>query len=122
MIQVEDLERFQSVVAFAKRHNLVPDLCRNLEFLGKYANGPGCTYDRTTGRNTLCKLGYDFAPYSFGFLVLAQKVDEPFQPWFNGGLIYSGPLDDDHVVNSDGSFPSLCVDIGKPKIGWRVHT
>lgn len=123
MLVVQDPEYFAEVVAFAKRHNLVPDLCRNLEWWGKYANGEGCTYDRALGRDTRVLLFKDHcrAPMSFEFVVQRKREGEDFTPWFAGGLMYQGPLDDGDAVLLNGSAPSFTVSLSN-KAGWSSHT
>jgi hypothetical protein len=66
-----------------------------------------------------CLLYGDFAPHSFGFshFVLPAYASSGKRTFsYNGGLIYSGP-----GCAGDGSFPSLCVNLGDGT-GWFCHT
>lgn len=63
------------------------------------------------------EIGYDFAPYSFSFVMLHDGKRD-----MNGGFIYAGP-----GAPGDGSFPSLSVNLSyvtgnAPTHSWSIHT
>ena len=93
---------------FAVDYDCATQLLDELLYLGTYADG-------NVNAGTTCELYPDFAPNSFAFLMRHKDG----KPWFNGGLIYSGP---GQPLN--GSFPALTVGIGidSSKHGWSVHT
>jgi len=118
-------QHFKAVCTAAKEMNAIPALCRRLDYLGNYACSDGEKVDTT---RTQCRLCYDSAPLSFGFMMYRRKnltdsvtgkTEIVYESWFTGGLIYSGP--DQRL---DGSFPAFCVGIGidHSKPGWSVHT
>lgn len=78
-------------------------LTERLEYLATYAGGEGT-----------CELHNDVAPQSFEFLM--RRADGT--PWFNGGLIYSGP-----GMPADGTGPALTVSLTvESGHSWSVHT
>lgn len=80
-------------------------LARGLLYLHNY-------YKREETKTTL---GYDFAPFSFSFLISKIKEDGTLAPWFNGGLIFHG------LEDYAGGGPNFCVSLdGRP--GWQIHT
>lgn len=101
-LQILDQEYFDEVLTVAAEKGSLSQLHEQLDFLENYG-GEG---------QSICKLGRDFAPYSFSFAM--YRRDGRF--WFNGGLIYQG---DDSLA--DGGFPSLTVNL-HTKTGWFVHT
>ena len=119
MITITDRVHFKTVVAFAKRHHLLHQLARSLEYLGGQRN---CGWK---GREL--RLYPDRpAPYSFSFAIFRPKRDwkpgEPLMEYdYNGGLIYQGPLDDGDQQVCDGSFPTLTVSLAEG-VGWFSHT
>lgn len=118
MLVVKCQDYFLEQVKFAIEANLLDQLLGQLNYLGTYANGEGGSYDTRKGKNTICELYEDFAKHSFAFNMFRQSDPEAKpESWFIGGLIYEGP---DQPL--DGSFPALTVSVGKPKIGWGVHT
>lgn len=105
-------EYWDKVQEFAAKMGLSKQLNGRLYYLANYGNN-GDDYDG----NTICLLGKDFAPYSFSFMMKRRKsTNEPYQNYFNGGLIYQGPN-----CPADGSFPSLTVSLAEGT-GWFVHT
>jgi hypothetical protein len=119
MIEVQDREHFKNVVRFARRRGISDRLFATLRHLGTYANRTGCTYDKQTGRDTKCIIGRDWAPNSFGFCMMRKEgPDKPWEQWFFGGMIYSGPSQP-----LDGSGPAFTCSISPDdKEGWSVHT
>lgn len=100
--------------AFAARMGKTTDLERWLSYLDRYACGDG---DNT---NTRCELHPDFAPYSFGFTMHRRVVKdgiEVYVPWFVGGIIYHGAVDD----FGSGKGPTFAVTV-EPTDGWSIHT
>lgn len=79
-------EHFDRVTHFAVATGCLLKLAERLDYLSRYGDG-----------NCVCHLYIDREPYSFSFTILRADGS----PWFNGGLIYSGP-------------PSKC--------SWSVHT
>jgi len=55
----------------------------------------------------------DFAPLSFGFMVLRQDGSS----WISGGVLFHGP----HDGGGNGGAPTYSVCIS-PQNGWTVHT
>lgn len=80
------------------------------------------TYVKDYGQNRFSiDVFPDWAPHSFAFSMLDANTDQHI---FNGGIIYSGPgLAGGAGQKSDGSFPSLTVDLC-PVAGhhWGMHT
>jgi len=110
MLHIENQEHFDKVKAFAEETGRVEQLQSKLDYLDTYA-------DHEKEGLTKCVLGYDFAPYSFGFLMMKKDTSGEYQPWFNGGLIFHGP----HDRGGDGGAPTLSVNLS-PTDGWSVHT
>lgn len=109
-------EHFNDVKRYADTVGLGGQLQGQLDYLDRYANRPGCLYDKTTGADTRCRLFKDFAPHSFEFLVECHKPGEPWKRMFNGGLIF-------HPAGSTGVTGELSVRLGDcSKAGWMVHT
>lgn len=107
MITITDQQYYDEVRKFAEEQGILDDLEKQIKYLHHSPD-----IQRLT-------IGKDFAPHSFTFS-LEVKVGQGkggYRLLFNGGIIYSGP-----GVPSDGSFPSLSVNIGKPKHGWSIHT
>jgi len=86
---------------FATRIGVLEHLEDRLAYLGTYGQDP-----------TVCELHSDWAPFSFAFLM--RREDGSL--WFNGGLIYHGPV--------DGTYTDpLSVEINPDsKPHWSVHT
>lgn len=105
MLKIADPEYFTQVLEFALANGCAKRLLERLTYLADYGGNP--TF-------TTCTLQRDFAPYSFGFL-----IEKDGKPWFNGGLIYSGP---DQPLN--GGAPAFTVGIGidSSTHGWSIHT
>ena len=112
-------EHFDEVRKFAEEVGALEEFEERIKYLKTFACDDGETFDET---KTKCELAKDFAPYSFTFLLLKKDSFGEYSPWFNGGLIYSGP-----GLPADGSAPSLTVSLdpratdGKTHI-WGVHT
>lgn len=89
-------------------------LRRNLLYLHTYA----CwTEDgKVDIRLGKCKLGGDFAPWSFS-LLMYKVVDGKDKFWFNGGMIFHGK----HDGGGNGSAPTFSVCL-EPTNGWSIHT
>lgn len=121
-------ERFLEVMKFAAENDLLSQLLQKLHYLDNYANGEGQTYDKSQAKNTRCTLSRDFAPLSFRFCMekcdlwsdndaLREQRGKPWEHYFIGGLIYSGP---DQPM--DGTAPALTVSIESSQIGWTINT
>jgi hypothetical protein len=103
---------FAEVVKFAAEVDAVGELLSALTRLSDYAKG-------NEEIETQCVIYRDFAPYSFAFLMKRREVasDDPeYKPWFNGGLIYSGP-----GLPSDGCGPSFTVSLDDDAASGRTH-
>lgn len=120
MLEISEYDReyFDQVVAFAERMGLKEKLDKQIEYLERWARGPGCTYE---GYESVLYLYRDFAPHSFTFRLEVATLKEPPKTILCGGLIYQGPLEEGGRVVSDGSFPSLTVSLDN-SVGWHVHT
>ena len=103
-LKIECAEHFAAVMDFAVNQGCLLKLAERLDYLARYGEG-----------NNVCHLHKDFAPNSFGFVMMRPDGSR----WFNGGLIYSGP-----GQPLDGSGPALTVGIGidSSKLGWSIHT
>lgn len=76
----------------------------------------GFSGDRDATRGELFP---DPAPHSFFFRLDGRTADGGWQPWFVGGLVYSGP-----GQPLDGAGPAYCVGIGGSgaEHDWSIHT
>lgn len=110
---------------------------KRMDYLAHYANQDHID-------NTICILGYDFAPMSFGFAMhhrdkdahhSLEEIDRllkdrgkyttvadvldviKYSYWFNGGLIFHG----NHDGFGSGKEPTFSVCL-TPTSGWPVHT
>jgi hypothetical protein len=103
-LKIDCQEHFAEVTQFALQNGCLLKLAERLDYLAKYGGG-----------DNICHLHYDWAPHSFAFVMCHSDG----MPWFNGGLIYSGP-----GQPLDGSFPALTVGIGidASSHSWSVHT
>ena len=110
MLQIENQEHFDKVKAFAEKTGRWDQLKGKLDYLNTYA-------DHESEGLTKCVLGYDWAPYSFSFLMMKKDKSGEFQPWFNGGLIFHGS----HDNGGDGGAPTFSVNLN-PVDGWSIHT
>lgn len=123
MLVVHDqaIDRFVEVCKFAATNDLLPQLLQKLHYLDTYANSLGGTYDQEQGKNTRCTLYADHAPLSFEFsMEYKPACCEDFKHWFNGGVIYHGPVPE-NVENADR--PTFTVDVSSdPLPHWGVHT
>lgn len=108
---IENQEHFDVVKKFAEEAGRMEELQKELDYLGNYA----CTEEDPD--RTRCRLGYDFSPYSFYFIMDVKDNNGGYKRWFNGGLIYHG----NHDRGGDGGMPTLSVNL-TPQDGWRVHT
>lgn len=117
-------------IIFAKRMNLVVDLHDKLDQLSMFGMGWRNSPERQErdGKNAInwrrthrVSLIADSSPYSFGFCI-EELVYGMWKHRFNGGLIYSGPLDDGGEVQLNGSFPSFTCSLGPARVGWSIHT
>ncbi len=102
-------DHLSDVKSFASKIGMRPDLDKQLEFLGTYAEHGDV--------KTRCTLTRDFAPYSFGFAMEIKSQDGEYEPWFFGGLIFHGS----HDRGGDGGAPTYSVNLS-PVSGWSVHT
>lgn len=100
------VEQLQDAVAFAAKVGALDELVSQLHYLSNYGGGEG---------GIRCVLFPDFAPMSFRFS-MEKMAAEVWEPWFHGGLLYSGP-----GVNSDGNFPSLSVSLDPDCASGQVH-
>jgi|GEM_PF-1371687 len=113
------LDYFLGVVRDAIAAGVLDKFRDMIRQLSEYASG--------SGRLTRVHLFPDFAPMSFRF---AREIADPtpygmaptWQPWFQGGVIYSGPTPDDPEYVASGLAPALSVSVGDPGVGWSVHT
>ena len=83
------------------------------------------------GKQYVCILSKDFAPYSFYWTmydlkdcIIGEEKDEGWiiakggaKPWMNGGLIYSGP----HDLGENTDFNTFSVNLTQHS-GWSIHT
>ena len=83
-------------------HELADSFKENLQRLAGMAHGGGKV-----------RIGWDFAPMSFGFAVIRSDG----RVWIQGGLIFHGS----HDRGGDGGFPTLSVNVN-PVDGWTLHT
>lgn len=104
MITIHCPEHLIQTFKFAAQVGVADRLAERLEFLAQFGD-----------QNNICELHRDSAPHSFSFLMRHPSGT----PWFNGGLIYSGPRQP-----LDGSAPALTVGIGidSSQHGWSIHT
>jgi len=110
MIEIQNQEHFDKIKAFAESTGRMKQLQEKLDYLGTYA-------DHERKGLTKCVLGYDFAPYSFSFLMMKKDDNGEYQRWFNGGLIYFSAGD------SGVGMPQLSVRIGDiSESNWSIHT
>lgn len=107
MLQIQRLEHFNKVVEFAGKTGQLCQLFEKLSYLDSYGR---------EGK-TRCLLGYDFAPYSFSFLMEKEHEAGTYERYFNGGLIYHGS----HDGFGSGEAPSFSVHLGGGQ-GWQIHT
>lgn len=102
---------YDEVIEFAKKigkwdmEGDLHSLKRNLDYLDNY-------FDKNLTR---CDLNPD-RPYGFGFSMF-KKVDGDWKYWFNGGLLYHGPIDG----FGSGAGPVFAVTLN-PTNGWSIHT
>ena len=107
MIEDRTNGKLEHIKTFAEKVGQADDLQKNLDYLASYSDS-----------ETRCVLYTDFAPNSLAFDMLRRKeADGPWEPWFNGGLIYHGTHDD----FGSGKAPTLSVCLS-PTDGWSVHT
>ena len=110
MLEIQNQEHFNKVKAFAESTNRMEQLQEKLDYLDTYA-------DHERKGLTKCILGYDFAPYSFSFLMMKKDDSGEYQPWFNGGLVFFDAGD------SGVGLPQLSVRIGDTSESeWNIHT
>jgi hypothetical protein len=96
-IKLQNEEHWKKAVTFAEVTGQEESLQKALDTLDRIA--------QNTNKQVL--LGWDFAPYSFTFMVGNLQ----------GGLIYHG----DHDRGGDGGAPTYSVNLS-PETGWRLHT
>ncbi len=106
-------KHYDSVILFAAKHAIIESLWEKIAYL------------ETLAYNSFASEGYvflskDFAPLSFSFSIC--HTGDTSQHGMYGGLIYSGPTDDNGEVRLDGSGPAFTVSLGDPTIGWSIHT
>lgn len=113
--------RFNEIMQFAAKHDLLGQLIDTLHHLSNYANAEGCMYDKEKGKNTCCTLYPDWAPLSMRIrMEYTEDWDGTAGIWkclYTGGLVYQGP-----DQPADGSGPSFTVSLNSEKVGWYVHT
>lgn len=119
---IAELKRAEATYALGEQ--LSRSLRENMDYLTNYASRPGCRFDKlkTPMGGTKVTLYADFAPLSFAFVI--RHYDEAtgeMKFWFNGGLIYDGPLPGDAESRCDGTFPALTGSLNR-RIGWSTHT
>ena len=68
---------------------------------------------RVTNVKGKARLYLDFAPLSFGFVILKDSG----AAWINGGVIFHGA----HDGYGSGSAPTYAVSVGGAD-GWQIHT
>lgn len=106
MLEVRCQELFDEVVKFARRIGKYDQFNERIEYLANYA----CQEDPE--RTKIILMG-DFMQHSFTFTMLRRATPESeYRPWFNGGLIYHGPLDENVISR----IPA------EDNPGWSVHT
>ena len=112
MLVIMDEKYLEEVKAFADKIGLREQLDEKLKYLDEYA-------EHGDRGKTVCRLGKDFAPYSFAFTMLKRTSTEgkEYEYFFNGGLLFHDP----HDGGGSGSFPTLAVTL-EPIHGWSVHT
>lgn len=120
VIPVECRDKLNEAMAFASENGFLEAFLQQLLYLGTYANGDGCTFDKRRGKDTRCTLYADRSPFSFDFSM--EKKESPqgdFERWFGGGLIYHGPV----PAAADNGVPALTVELaGGDAPHWGVHT
>jgi uncharacterized protein DUF4120 len=110
MLNIKCQEHFDKVKAFAKEQGLLEQLEKQLNYLNFYGGGEeDPNYCR-------CDLYYDFAPYSFSFVLYRTREGEEPKMLMNGGLIFQGPKNP-----ANGMAPSYTVSLAEGT-GWFVHT
>jgi hypothetical protein len=126
-IIIDDPVRLRQAIAFAESVGAADELARGLLRLLNLAasfmvtsNGDGQT--SRVDYDVEAKIGYDFAPHSFGWYVLRKDAGGKEQIVINGGFIYHGP-----TSPGDGSFPALSVSLdhvmgNAPTHSWSIHT
>lgn len=122
MLSIRDYEHFDKVMTKAQKMGLEEDLKQKLNYLEHYR-----------GDECVCILFPDWAPLSFEFVL--YHIEEKWQPdlkredptlkrepekfgkrWFNGGLIYHGPVDGKYT-------DPLSVEINPSnRPHWSIHT
>lgn len=122
MLYVYDKEHLEKTMKFARDINMENQL---LALLYRIENA---YYNN--GKQYVCFLGKDFAPYSFSWCCFDLKdchvnydtdeIDTNYQAvsWLNGGLIYSGPLPGGGENNDQNT---LSINLNKCD-GWSLHT
>ena len=103
-LKIEDPDHFAEIVEFAVANKCFEKLMERLDYLGHYSD-----------QATTCHLYRDSAPRSFAFVMRGHGG----QPWFNGGLIYSGP---GQALNGSGPAFTVGIGIDSSVHGWSVHT
>ncbi len=58
---------------------------------------------------TRCTLGADLSPHSFSFVMEVESSDGEWRAWFDGALVYHGPLDVRRALTAS-------------ERGWSIHT
>ena len=115
MLIHRDPQYFEEVVAFAKKVGLYEEkniddnssLKSRLDYLDHYGGD-----DKTRVR-----LGRDFAPYSFSFVIERKNAAGEWCHLFEGGLLFHGA----HDGRGNGSAPTFAVTL-TPTTGWSIHT
>jgi hypothetical protein len=110
MLEIQNQEHFNKVKAFAESTGRMEQLQDKLNYLDTYA-------DHERQGLTKCVISYDWAPYSFSFLMMRRDENGEYQPWFNGVLIFHGS----HDNGGDGGSPTFSVCVN-PTDGWSIHT
>jgi len=96
-IEITNTEHWKKAAAFAEATGQAESLKKALDSLRRIAQN----------MKQPCRLGWDFAPYSFSFSIGCLQ----------GGVIYHGP----HDNGGDGGAPTYSVNLS-PEQGWQIHT
>ena len=82
-------EYFKEVCETANGTGMIKLFQEKVDYLSTYS----CTEKEPD--KTRCKLFKDFSPLSFVFHMEQKNQAGDYEYWFHGGLIFSGPRDDD---------------------------
>lgn len=99
-------KKFCEAMAFARKIGEFENFKQMIQYLHNYAGK----------EKTVCELYTDFAPHSFQFSMQRKREGGRLDMWFNGGMIYHGPLD-----NKGNCAEPFTVQLA-PNDGWSLHT